>query len=57
MKLGLGERFRATIPDNADMAKLGGSKTEANLKAFAGKAQANRRMDIADYAGNSAQVL
>jgi hypothetical protein len=36
--------FDATIPNNADMAKLGGSKTEANLKALTGKVQANRRI-------------
>jgi hypothetical protein len=44
--LGWASGFDATIPDNADMAKLGGSKTEAYLKASARKAQANRRIDI-----------
>jgi hypothetical protein len=49
--------FDATIPDNSDMAKLGGSKTEANLKAFAGKVQANRRIRYCRLCRNDAQVL
>jgi len=55
--LGWASGFAPTFPDNADMAKLGGSKTEANLKTFAGKVRQSGASDIALRAGNSDQVL